>query len=459
MFMKIEHASKPRSHFFSHIAQVMNSTGNNTLRYDQVNKIDENDGKETVYEIPNKLIVVEQPSGGNEGAIMATQPKLRMRDTNNDIVENVGYGEVGAWVVTATIRQGTGHPEANFTGNNTAKFIKGWANFTELSISHSGSGYILDFHVSKPESADFKASSQSFDVAEMLVRFAITQQPGNGDEGVALTRQPQVEVRDSSSNEIVNTGWKGRSWYAKATLIDPNNNGAVLSGATTVEIIKGVTTFTDLSIDISGIDYQLTIETSTQPESSYKDKLTTAKFDIAYNSGNANTNPVFSDVFPSVTLREDDSANIWIAKANASDSDPGLNGVLAFSISSGDSQGGFKIDPTTGDIRTAKTPDLETTRQASFTLSITVADKGKPSKNASQVLNIQISNVNEFTPRLIGNNSQTVREDAEVLTAVGKVLASDGDFGEDGKLTYSIIGGNVEGCFSINTTTGDLSQL
>ena len=396
----------------------------------------------------------DQPSDGDEGAPMSTQPKLRMRDANNDFVNNVGFGETRAWVVMATIRQGTGHPDANITGNNTVKFIKGWANFTELSISHSGSGYILDFHVSQPESANFRASSESFNIAEREIRFSISRQPGDGNEGDVLPQQPQVQVLDSSSNEIVKTGWRGRRWYATATLTDPNNNGAVLGGDTTIEFADGVATFTDLSIDISGSDYQLSIETNTDPVSSYTGKLTTDKFDIAYNSGNSNTAPVFSESFPTVTLREDTSVDTLVTKANATDSNPGLNGVLRFSISSGDSQGLFKIDSTTGEMRVAKTLDLEATRQTSYALTVEVKDEGKPSKSASQNLNIQIISVNEFAPSLSGQINQTVREDSAVLTVVGNVLASDGDFGEYGKLSYSIVSGNDEGCFGINSTTG-----
>ena len=385
---------------------------------------------------------------------MSSPPKLRMRDADDDIVNNVGYGESGAWVVMATIRQGTGNPSANITGNNTAKFHKGWANFTELGISHSGSGYILDFYISSPASADFTVSSQSFDIAEREVRFSISRQPSTGDEGVPLAQQPQIEARDLS-NQVVNTGWKGRKWHATATLIDPNNIGAKLGGDTTVEFEDGVATFTDLSVDISGSNYQLSIVTSTDPSSRYTHTLTTAKFDIAYTSGNLNTDPAFSDAFPVITLREDAATNTMVTKANATDSNPGLNGVLRFSIASGDPNGLFKIDSTTGKITLAQSIDLETRQKDSYVLDIRVEDKGKPSRSASQTLNIQVTGVNEFTPSLSVTN-KTVREDSAVSTIVGQVMATDGDFGEDGELTYSIVSGNDEGRFGINATSGML---
>ena len=387
---------------------------------------------------------------------MSTQPKLRMRDADSNFLNDVGYRDIGAWVVMATIRQGTGHPGANITGNNTAKFQKGWANFTELGISHTGSGYIIDFHISYPDSANFRTSSQSIDIAERKVRFVISQQPDDGSEGTALLQQPQIEVRDEANDEIVNTGWQGRRWYATATLIDPNNDGAKLGGDTTIEFVEGVATFTDLSIDISGSGYQLSIQTSTEPVSGYTDTLVTNKFDVEYNSGNLNTNPVFSSSFSRITLPEDASPNTLVTKANATDSDAGLNGVLTFSISSGDSDGVFTIDSATGEIRIEKSPNLETTQRTSYALTIEVKDKGNPSKSASQVLNIEITTVNEFAPMVSGVLNQTAREDSAVPTVIGKVKATDTDFGEDGKLTYSIVTGNDERCFEINATTGKI---
>ena len=50
--------------------------------------------------------------------------------------------------VTATIRNATGDPEAVLGGNSSVPFTKGTANFTNLSISHSGRDYILDFKIS-----------------------------------------------------------------------------------------------------------------------------------------------------------------------------------------------------------------------------------------------------------------------------------------------------------------------
>ena len=244
-------------------------------------KQEQEEEQETVYRIPTRLALMVEPFGANETVPFSIQPKLLMHDAQGNMVNNVGFGETGSWVVMATIRAGTGHPNATIIGNNTVKFSKGWANFTSLSISYNGTGYILDFHISKPESADLKCSSRPFDVKERLLYFSISEQPSNGNETIPLPRQPQIEVRDAASGEIVkNTGWKGRKWHATANLINPSNNSAQLNGTKTVEFIKGVANFTDLTVDVTGENYRLAIETKTEPASRYFSLSNTTGFNV-----------------------------------------------------------------------------------------------------------------------------------------------------------------------------------
>ena len=260
---------------------MANVTANNdTLRYDQLNEEDDSTGQETVYQIPATLSVIVQPDGANETVLFGIQPKLWMLDSKGDQVNSVGYGEIGAWVVTATIRPGTGDPEASIIGNNTVKFSKGWANFTTLRISHNGTGYVLDFNISKPSTAKFNTSSQPFDVKERELYFTFKTQPGSGNEMAPLSRQPEVEVRDVADGQLVNnTGWKNRTWYATASLVQVNGNGQ-FAGTTMVEFNQGVASFIDLSVDVAGEGYQVAVETRTEPSSRYQSVITSTAFDI-----------------------------------------------------------------------------------------------------------------------------------------------------------------------------------
>ena len=57
------------------------------------------------------------------------------------------------WALTVTIKSGTGHPDAVLGGTTTITSVEGWFNFTDLFISHAGSGYVLMFDITTPSSA------------------------------------------------------------------------------------------------------------------------------------------------------------------------------------------------------------------------------------------------------------------------------------------------------------------
>ena len=57
--------------------------------------------------------------------------------------------KLAPWVVTATLVPPTsgGDPDARLMGETSVPFIKGYANFTDLAISHNGTGYQIRYQV------------------------------------------------------------------------------------------------------------------------------------------------------------------------------------------------------------------------------------------------------------------------------------------------------------------------
>lgn len=191
--------------------------------------------------IPNRLELVTEPSGGNETVPFATQPKLKMVDIDGKLVTTLGHGSLSNWTVTASILNGTGDSMAILEGNVTVIIVEGWANFTDLSITHNGSDYQLLFNVSKPAASHFNATSQAFEVKERIMYFTVTVQPEDANETVSFGKQPKIEVRDAANGEIVdNTGWKGRRWLVTASIANPDDNDGHLNGTTEVEFIQGI---------------------------------------------------------------------------------------------------------------------------------------------------------------------------------------------------------------------------
>ena len=127
--------------------------------------------------------------------------------------------------VTAVIRNGTGDPRALLKGNITVPFIDGLANFTNLSVTHNGTGYILDFKVSFPPKANFTACSKPFHVRERVLYFTLVRHPSDANETVAFGQQPRIEVRDATDGSLVtNTGWKARQWICSAHIVNEHDH-------------------------------------------------------------------------------------------------------------------------------------------------------------------------------------------------------------------------------------------
>lgn len=230
----------------------------------------------TEFLIPCKLVLETQPSGANETVPFASQPKLKIVDCFGRLVTKLGLGS--NWTSTVRVRPGTGDPNAAINGTTSVDFVDGWANFTDLSITHSGVGYVLEFNISKPTTAKFNASSSSFEVKERDLYFVVTKQPSDANETTPFGSQPAIEVRDRADGQIVtNTGWKGRQWLFTAALVGSQGK---LNGTLTVEFSNGVATFTNLSIDFSGTGYKLNLTAMTSPESKYKYFVQSDSFDV-----------------------------------------------------------------------------------------------------------------------------------------------------------------------------------
>lgn len=268
-----------------HVTGGSANVTNGTLTYDQLMaQAAANNTQPVVFLIPCKLVLVQQPYGANETVPFESQPKLKIVDCFDRLVTGLGHGDLANWTVTATIRPGTGDTNAWINGTSTIEIVDGWANFTDISISHNGSDYMLEFNISKPQTAKFNTSSNSFEVKERQLYFTLTHQPADANETVPFGQQPGIEVRDAANGQIVsNTGWKGRQWHFTAVKAK-NNLQANLNGTTTVEFVDGMARFKNLSIDTSGTGYKLNLTVKTIPESKYSYVIQSDAFDVKERS-------------------------------------------------------------------------------------------------------------------------------------------------------------------------------
>ena len=61
------------------------------------------------------------------------------------------------WLLTASIVEHPADVTGELSGNVTITFQDGWANFTNLAIDKAGSGYVLEFAITYPESSTLVA--------------------------------------------------------------------------------------------------------------------------------------------------------------------------------------------------------------------------------------------------------------------------------------------------------------
>jgi len=126
---------------------------------------------------------------------------------------------------------------------------------------------------------------------------------------------------------------------------------------------------------------------------------------------------------------------------------------LTYSFTSGNTGGAFAISSSTGLITVANPAALNFETTPTFALTVLVTDNGSPTKSASTVVLINLSDLNESP--VIANQTFNVPASSPAGTVVGSAPATDPDAGQT--LTYSITAGNATGAFAINAATGQIT--
>ena len=140
----------------------------------------------------------------------------------------------------------------------------------------------------------------------------------------------------------------------------------------------------------------------------------------------------------------------------ATDQDTGINALLSYEILDAEAKKSFAIDESTGALRTINTLDYESKQK--FEFDVRCSDRGSPrltSDSTTKVI-IKIKDENDCPPKFIVDQPSEV--DLLLPTFRGvpvtKVKAVDLDFGLNSTLSFSILSGNDEGLFDIDSRSG-----
>lgn len=202
----------------------------------------------------------------------------------------------------------------------------------------------------------------------------------------------------------------------------------------------------------------LDISASNNPQSS----AVTVKVEIADCNDNA---PVWDRDPITIEIPEDTAVGTLIYNFTATDADTGSNSEIQYRLvkqvpsASPDEHDTFAVDPLTGGLTLLKSLDYEAL--AEYILIVTATDQ---SSNASVRLTTSVTariiiiDINDHAPVFIQPTTKDtvvyLSDSATVGQLVTHVIAVDKDNGDNGLITYSIISGNDDGRFNIDTENG-----
>ena len=158
----------------------------------------------------------------------------------------------------------------------------------------------------------------------------------------------------------------------------------------------------------------------------------------------------------STILSESVANGSFVADIDATDVD---GDALTYSINSGNEDGAFIIDSSTGVITVADSSLLDFESASSRTLEVRVDDGNGGFDTAS--VNIDITNVNETPTDMLFNGNNTLTRDASGNVTGGTVVASVAsvtDVDANEAFTYTLLD-DADGKFTIDSNSGDVSLV
>ena len=192
-----------------------------------------------------QLVVTTTPNGDAAGAVWTTQPVVTVEDASGNTVTS-GTGSNAS--ISLAINSG---PGAGFScTTNPLAASAGVASFAGCKISGLAGSYTLKATASGLTQGNSGSFSITVGAASSLV---FTTQPGGASVGSTWTNEPVVSVEDGFGNVVTSTN----SGSVTMSIVAGGPQTNFTSGTSTVNVVNGVATFSDLLVNSSG-GYTLT---------------------------------------------------------------------------------------------------------------------------------------------------------------------------------------------------------
>jgi hypothetical protein len=272
--------------------------------------------------VETQLAFNGQPNTTTAGATISTAT-VEARDASGQLVTTF-TGDV-----TLAIQSGTGTPGAVLLGTTTVTAAGGVATFSDLHIDVAGTNYQLTATSGTLTSATSKFFSINSGAADHLV-FGV--QPSTVTRLAPITPAIEVVAQDALNNTA--TSFTG----SVTVTLNPNGNTGVLTGTIPVNAVKGVASFSDLSVDAAGNGYTLTAD------GGLASTVTSTAFDVTASTANHlafKQQPTSSTAGQAIA-----PAIVVVALDAANDTLTGFTGDVTLTIKAGSGTNGATLSGT-----------------------------------------------------------------------------------------------------------------
>ncbi|XP_054721928.1 LOW QUALITY PROTEIN: fat-like cadherin-related tumor suppressor homolog [Uloborus diversus] len=193
--------------------------------------------------------------------------------------------------------------------------------------------------------------------------------------------------------------------------------------------------------------YHLTIRATDSVSGAYADVT------VHINIDDVNDNPpIFEKSSYSTSVSEAVPFGTSVLRVNATDRDSGNNQRVQYFII-GNATTFFHVESTEGIVFIKQSLDRD--KQAYHDFMVMATDSGSPALSATTTVHIDVIDMNDNPPKFEYYEYECmISESAQRGQFVTRVLASDPDESDHKKLAYSIVGGNEQQVFAINSQTG-----
>ncbi|KAK2817251.1 hypothetical protein Q5P01_025442 [Channa striata] len=162
----------------------------------------------------------------------------------------------------------------------------------------------------------------------------------------------------------------------------------------------------------------------------------------------------FTNKAYNATVKENSRAGTWVAKVEASDQSNSRQRIT-YTVFSGNENHIFSINRHTGEIRVQKDHSLDFEVSPQIQL-VVLADSGLQTAHCKVVINLL--DVNDNAPVFEHSGYRTAVWEGQVHnTYVMQVFATDADSGMNGQIEYSIVSGNDNKAFILDSVRGILA--